>query len=83
MSLPNAKDGQRYHDIITVLRKEAFKEYRVYDGLNRETDRYQAPANAKTGDDCLHTRRFFDGSSNRISYVKEEVAEWDASWEQA
>ena len=70
-------------DIIASLRGEMLKEYVEYDGNQRKTKRDQTISRALDGDFALETRYYYDGTSQRIIYIKEDIVSWDASWEQS
>jgi hypothetical protein len=42
---------------------------------------YTVRADAKDGTPCSVVRYAYDGLSTRVLYMKEETANWDASWE--
>lgn len=68
-------------EIITSLRSETMKQHRVLDGQGRVVTIYEAHTNAKSGDACLKTSRAYHLATNIEIGMKEEIAQWDTSWE--
>ncbi len=73
--------AQSNKEIITAIREEALKEFRVYDANNRIDRIYQAPTSARHGDSCLMTQWGYNGETKQILKRKESVTTWDSSWD--
>jgi hypothetical protein len=68
-------------DFIQSFQKEGIKQHIEYDGSNRMTEVYEAMAYAEHGDHCTKTSYQYDGASNRVSGMKEEMSTWNSAWD--
>ena len=66
---------------LTTGSKELVKQHIAYDGSDRMEYVYEARAAAGNGDKCLGTQYAYDGSSTRVTGVREFEATWDSSWD--
>lgn len=68
-------------DFVIPHQKEAVKQYITYDGLNRMEFVYVAIAHAEDGALCLKTQYEYDGTSGRVTKMKESLDNWDSAWD--
>lgn len=61
---------------------ELVKQHVEYDVLSRPEYVYTVRADAEDGAPCSVVRYAYDGSTTNVTYMKEYVGEWDASWEE-
>jgi len=67
--------------LLNVLKAEAVKVYKVYDGSDRVITQYEAVANAANNAPCLVSTYTYVGASNRVEKMKEEVGVWLSSYD--
>lgn len=60
---------------------ELVKTYTAYDVNGRPEYVYTAAEDAEDGAPCLVTRYSYDGTSQRVVYLKESNTTWQTAWE--
>lgn len=62
---------------------ELVKQYSVFEvaAPYRLTDTYTAYTDAPNNAPCVHTEYDYDGTSTRITKMKESVGTWNSSWD--
>ena len=68
-------------ELLQALGKEVLKLHRVYDGSNRLIEQYETFANTVDNGVALKTTYTYDGASERVVGMKEELATWDSAWD--
>ncbi len=68
-------------DFVKAIEHEAIKQHMEYDGSDRVEEIYTALYGTKDGESCIKMTYAYDGSSERITDMKEELAEWDGDWD--
>lgn len=68
-------------EFLEALGKEVMKVHRVYDGSDRVSEHYETFANTIHGGPALKTTYTYDGVSERVIGMKEELSTWDSSWD--
>lgn len=68
-------------ELLNTLGREAMKVHREYDGSDRLEFQWETVANAVDGAPALKTTYTYDGASERVVGMKEELSTWDSSWD--
>lgn len=68
-------------ELLQALGKEVIKLHRVYDGSGRLTENYETFANTIHGGVALKTTYTYDGATERVIGMKEELSTWDSAWD--
>lgn len=68
-------------ELLSSLGKEIMKVHRVYDGSNRLSENYETYANTVHGGPALKTTYTYDGATERVVGMKEELSTWDSAWD--
>lgn len=68
-------------DMLRNVKYEPMKIYRVFDANNRLATQYECFTSTLNGGDCLRTDYAYDGTSNRITKLKESMTVWSSAWE--
>jgi hypothetical protein len=68
-------------ELLQTLGREIIKVHREYDGSNRLQYNYEALANAANGGPAIKTTYTYDGASERVVGMKEELATWNSAWD--
>lgn len=68
-------------ELLVTLGREAMKIHREYDGADRLQYSYEALANAIHGGPAIKTTYTYDGASERVVGMKEEISTWDSAWD--
>ncbi len=76
-----AFEFNRASDLVKSHIAEAIKQHFVYDGVDRMIEVYTALSGAEDGADCGKCTYAYDGSSTRITGMKEELSTWDEAWD--
>lgn len=61
--------------------KELVKQHIEYDGQLRVEYIYTAPTDAPNNSPCSVVRYSYNGTSNRVDYMKETKGVWLSAWE--
>ncbi len=72
---------EKAKDFVTAIDHEAIKQHMEYDGTDRLEILYTALAGTIDGGKCIKQTYQYDGASDRVTDMKEELAEWDESWD--
>mgnify|MGYP006921347254 CR=1 FL=1 len=68
-------------NVLKTGTHELVKSYIEYDGTERMTTVYEAPASALNGAVALKTEYVYDGVSTRIIKMKESESQWNSTWD--
>jgi len=68
-------------ELLKALGKEVIKVRRVYDGVPRVTEQYEALANTVHGGPCLKTEYVYVGATTDVEKMQESLATWDSAWD--
>lgn len=68
-------------EFLNALEREVIKVHREYDGSNRLQYSYETLANTVDGGPALKSTYTYDGASERVVAMKEELSTWDSAWD--
>jgi hypothetical protein len=67
--------------ILTSLKNEVVKVFKVYDGSDRLIEQYEALANAPDQAPCLKTEYTYIGATTKVEKMKESRGVWLAAYD--